>query len=127
MKLASSSDFNIISWLGTGDAVTAQNFVTTNGTSTATGGRVLSYNGEKLDGVAAGALSTADKNKIALGKYSAWSFENLFYVGTLSGAKKVVHDKLVAVMPANLGTAGCSIAEMQVTRVGGDGGIIAPK
>ena len=123
MKLASSGDFNIISWLGTGDAVTAQNIVS----GAATGGRVLSYNGEKLDGVAAGALSTADKLKIALGKYSAWSFENLFYVGTLSGAKKVVHDKLVAVMPANLGTAGCSIAEMQVTRVGGDGGIIAPK
>jgi hypothetical protein len=61
-----------------------------------------------------------------LGKYSAWSFENLFYVGTLSGAKKAVYDKLVAVMPANLGTAGCSIAEMKVTRVG-DGGIIAPK
>ena len=123
MKLASSGNFNIISWLGTGDAVTAQNIVS----GAATGGRVLSYNGEKLDGVAAGALSTADKLKIALGKYSAWSFENLFYVGTLSGAKKVVHDKLVAVMPANLGTAGCSIAEMQVTRVGGDGGIIAPK
>jgi len=32
----------------------------------------------------------------------------------------------VAVIPANLGTAGCSIAEMQVARAT-DGGVIAPK
>ena len=113
---------NIISWLGTGDAVTSQLFVSGN----ATGGRVLSYNGEKLDGVASGALNAADKLKIALGKYSAWSFEQLFYVGTLTGARKTVYDRLVAVMPANLGTAGCSMAEMQVVRAT-DGGVIAPK
>lgn len=122
MQKASSSNFNIVSWVGTGDAVTAQLFVSGN----ATGGRVLSYNGEKLEGVASGALNAADKLKIALGKYSAWSFEQLFYVGTLTGARKTVHDKLVAVMPANLGSAGCSMAEMQVVRAT-DGGVIAPK
>jgi hypothetical protein len=122
MRLPSSGNFNIVSWLGTGDAVSAQNFVSGN----ATGGRVLSYNGEKLDGVASGGLNAADKLKIALGKYSAWSFEQLFYVGTLTGARKTVYDKLVAVIPANLGTAGCSMAEMQVVRAT-DGGVIAPK
>ena len=122
MQKASSSNFNIVSWVGTGDAVTSQLFVSGN----ATGGRVLAYNGEKLDGVASGALNAADKLKIALGKYSAWSFEQLFYVGTLTGAKKTVYDKLVSVIPANLGTAGCSMAEMQVVRAT-DGGVIAPK
>lgn len=117
-----STGFNIVSWLGTSDAVTAQAFVSGN----ATGARLLAYNGEKLDGVAAGGFSAADKNKIALGKYSGWSFENLFYVGTLTGARKTVYDKLVSVIPGNLGTAGCTLAEMKVNRAT-DGGVIAPK
>jgi hypothetical protein len=122
MRMTSGFNGNIISWLGTSDAVRALNISNGN----ITGGRVLSYNGERLDGVAAGALNAADKNKIALGKYSGWSFEQLFYVGTLSGARKTVYDKLVSVIPANLGTAGCSMAEMQVIRPT-DGGVIAPK
>jgi len=125
MKLASSGNFNIVSWVGTSDAVTALNIVS----GAATGGRVLAYNGEKLDGVAAGSyITSADKAKIALGKYSAWSFENLFYVGTLAtgSAKKTVYNKLVSVIPGNLGTAGVALTDMTVTRTT-DGGIIAPK
>ena len=118
MRLPSSGNFNIVSWLGTSDAVSAYN--------SGSGARILAYNGEKLDGVAAGAITSADKLKIALGKYSAWSFEQLFYVGTLTGARKTVYDKLVAVIPANIGSAGCTMAEMQVVRAT-DGGVIAPK
>lgn len=118
MRLPSSGNFNIVSWVGTPDAVTAYN--------SGNGGRVIAYNGEILEGVATGAFSAADKNKIALGKYSAWSFENLFYVGSLTGARKAVYDRLVANLPANLGSAGVSLAEMQVTR-SSDGGVIAPK
>ena len=120
MKLASSGNFNIVSWVGTSDAVTAYN--------SGSGGRVLAYNGEKLDGVAAGAITSADKAKIALGKYSAWSFENLFYVGTLAtgSAKKTVYNKLVSVIPGNIGSAGVALTDMTVTRTT-DGGIIAPK
>jgi len=124
MKLPSSGNFNIVSWVGTPDAVTALGLVSGN----ITGGRVLAYNGEKLDGVAAGAMTAADKSKIALGKYSAWSFEQLFYVGTLANgsAKKTVYNKLLATIPANLGSAGVSMADMSVTRTT-DGGTIAPK
>jgi hypothetical protein len=114
-----STGFNIVSWLGTGDAKT----------SVTGGGRVLAYNGEKLDGVAGGNdLTTADRDKIALGRYSAWSFENLFYVGTLTtgSPRKVVYDKLVSVMPANIGSAGVALSAMQVNRTA-DGGVIAPK
>ena len=120
MRLPSSGNFNIVSWLGTPDAVTAYN--------SGSGGRVLAYNGEKLDGIAAGALTDADKDKIRTGKYSAWSFENLFYVGTLASgsAKKAVYDKLVANIPSNLGTAGVAISTMSVTRTT-DGGTIMPK
>jgi hypothetical protein len=120
MRLPSSGNFNIVSWLGTPDAVTAYN--------SGSGGRVLAYNGEKLDGIAAGALTDADRDKIRTGKYSAWSFENLFYVGTLASgsAKKAVYDKLVANIPSNLGTAGVAISTMRVTRTT-DGGTIMPK
>jgi hypothetical protein len=114
-----STGFNIISWLGTGDAKT----------SVTGGGRVLAYNGEKLDGVAGGSdLSAADINKIALGKYSAWSFEQLFYVGTLTtgSAKKAVYDRLVSAIPTNIGAAGVALSAMQVVRTV-DGGVIAPK
>lgn len=120
MRLPSSGNFNIVSWLGTPDAVTAYN--------SGSGGRVLAYNGEKLDGIAAGALTDADRDKIRTGKYSAWSFEQLFYVGTLASgsAKKAVYDKLVANIPSNLGTAGVAISTMSVTRTT-DGGTIMPK
>jgi hypothetical protein len=121
MKLPSAGDYNIISWLGTPDAITAY--------SSGSGGRVLSYNGEKLDGVAAGTWTDADRNKIRLGKYSAWTFENLFYKSTLSAtsAGKKVYDVLVAAIPANIGTAGVATdTSFKVTRTT-DGGVIAPK
>jgi len=120
MQKPSSGAFNIVSWLGTPDAVTAYN--------SGSGGRVLAYNGEKLDGIAAGALTDADRDKIRTGKYSAWSFEQLFYVGTLASgsAKKAVYDKLVANIPLNLSSAGVAISTMSVTRTT-DGGTIMPK
>jgi hypothetical protein len=119
MKLPSSGDFNIVSWLGTSDAITARD--------SGNGGRVLSYNGEKLEGVAAGSFSEADRNKIRLGKYSAWNFENLFTKGTLTGNNKVVYDKLVATIPANLGSSGvANDTSFKVTRTT-DGSVIEPK
>ena len=119
MKLPSSGDFNIVSWLGTSDAITARD--------SGNGGRVLSYNGEKLEGVAAGSFSEADRNKIRLGKYSAWNFENLFTKGTLKGNNKVVYDKLVSTIPANLGSSGvANDSSFKVTRTT-DGSVIAPK
>ena len=121
MKLPSAGDYNIVSWLGTSDAITAY--------SSGSGGRVLSYNGEKLDGVSAGTWTDADRNKIRLGKYSAWTFENLFYKSTLSAtsAGKKVYDALVAAIPANIGTAGvANDSSFKVTRTT-DGGVIAPK
>jgi hypothetical protein len=119
MRLPSSGDFNIVSWLGTSDAINAYN--------SGTGGRVLSYNGEKLEGVAAGSFSEADRNKIRLGKYSAWNFENLFTKGTLTGNPKIVYDKLVSTIPSNLGSSGvANDSSFKVTRTT-DGSVIAPK
>ena len=90
-------------------------------------GSWFSYNGEKLEGVAAGSFSEADRNKIRLGKYSAWNFENLFTKGTLTGNNKVVYDKLVSTIPSNLGSSGvANDSSFKVTRTT-DGSVIAPK
>jgi hypothetical protein len=92
-----------------------------------TGGRVLSYNGERLNGVAAGAWTEEDRNKIRLGKYAAWNFENLYYKQGISTNAKKVYNKLVATIPANLGSAGvANNTSFKVSR-STDGGIIAPK
>ncbi len=121
MQKPSSGNFNMVSWLGTPDAITAY--------SSGTGGRVLAYNGEKLDGVAAGAWTDADRNKIRLGKYSAWTFQNLFIKpGLLSTSPEwIVYNALVARIPGNIGTAGvANDSSFKVTRTT-DGGVIAPK
>jgi len=65
---------NMIGWVGTGDAKNVANK-----------GQILSYNGVKLDGIASGSNGTAnlsadDKNKVRTGAYTAWSYENLFYL-----------------------------------------------
>jgi hypothetical protein len=119
MQKASSGNFNIISWLGTPDAVTARN--------SGNGGRVLAYNGERLEGVAAGAWTEADRNKIRLGKYAAWNFENLYYKSNISANAKKVYDKLVETIPANIGSAGVAVdSSFKVNRTT-DGGVISPK
>ena len=119
MQKASSGNFNIISWLGTPDAVTARN--------SGNGGRVLAYNGERLEGVAAGAWTEPDRDKIRLGKYAAWNFENLYYKSTISANAKKVYDKLVATIPANIGSAGVAVdSSFKVNRTT-DGGVISPK
>jgi hypothetical protein len=120
MRFPSSGDFNIVSWLGTPDASRAYN--------SGNGGRVLAYNGERLDGLATtGSWTEADRNKVRLGKYSAWNFENLYTKGDLKGSNKVVYETLVASIPGNIGSAGvASDSSFKVTR-STDGGVIAPK
>jgi hypothetical protein len=132
-KVQGSTDYSATEVLGNGGYISGGgikdlfktngtvNCVSVLGTSDAVGvvgsGRVLSYNGEKLDGVAAGALNTADKDKIRSGKYPLWSFENLYYAGKPSASKLTVFNNLSATFGDDtLGTAGVSSASMQVKR-----------
>ena len=119
MKLPSASNFNVVSWVGTPDAISAYD--------AGKGGRVLAYNGERLNGVAEGNWTEDDRNKIRLGKYAAWNFENLYTKATLTAAQTTVYNKLKATIPANLGSAGVAIdSNFKVARTT-DGGVIAPK
>jgi hypothetical protein len=121
---------NMIGWVGTGDAKNAANK-----------GQILSYNGVKLDGIASGSggsatLSTADKNKVRTGAYTAWSYENLFYltsgfeqdgVTAWSTAKKAaivtVYNKLKTDLSAGatseslIGNSGTALDSMLVNRL----------
>jgi hypothetical protein len=119
LQKPSSGNFNIISYISSSDAVTAYNL--------GTGARVLALNGEKLDGIAAGAITEADRDKIRLGKYSGWNFEQLYYKSNISAGAKIVYNKLVATIPANIGSSGVALdSKFKVTRAT-DGGVIAPK
>ena len=124
-----SGSTNIVSILGTSDAKTVWN-------SGANGGRIISFNGERLDGVATtGAMTTADKDKIRYGKYTVWSTQMLYSVGApaVGTAKKAVYDALTALTDAELGVNGVATSTMQVNRTLAtskgatiDGGAIRP-
>ncbi|NBR48621.1 hypothetical protein EBU02_07240 [bacterium] len=118
---------NVVSVLGTSDAKTVWN-------SGSNGGRILSYNGEKLEGLATtGSMTTPDKDKVRSGKYSLWSFENFFYVGTPTGNKQAVINTLSTA--ANYDSASIALSSMQVKRTAAttpttaspDAGVIEPK
>ena len=127
--MISSGSKNIVSVLGSGDAKTVYN-------SGSNGGRIISYNGEILTGLATtGSMTTADKDKIRYGKYSLWSTQMLYSLGTPAAntAKKAVYDALTALTDAELGVNGVATTSMQVSRTlntakGGtiDGGLIKP-
>jgi hypothetical protein len=128
LMIASGSK-NIVSILGTGDAKTVWNLGSN-------GGRIISFNGERLDGVATtGAMTTADKNAIRYGKYTLWSTQMLYSLGApaVGTAKKAVYDALTALTDTELGANGVATSTMQVNRTLAtskgatiDGGAIRP-
>jgi hypothetical protein len=109
---------DLVTFLSVNDAVAAR----------ANGAVFCSYNGVKLNDVAAGGtvLSAADKAKVTNGKYTAWSYENMYRRNSLTGGDAVtVYDGIKAAIPANLGSAGIALADMAVGRES-DGGVVAP-
>lgn len=97
----------LVSWLGTGDTKT----------SLTNGGKILSYNGEILSDLSASpyTLGTTDRAKVRNGKYTAWSYENLFYSGTLTGDYSTFYTDLKSRLTATLiGTAGLALTEMKI-------------
>jgi hypothetical protein len=109
---------DLVTWLSLNDAVTARN----------NGAVLCSYNGVKLNDIATAGtvLSAADKAKVTNGKYTAWSYENMYRRSSLTGGDAVtVYDGIKAAIPANLGSAGIALADMAVGREL-DGGTVAP-
>ena len=97
----------LVSWLGTGDTKT----------SLTNGGKILSYNGEILSDLSASpyTLGATDRAKVRNGKYTAWSYENLFYSGTLSGDYSTFYNDIKSrLTPTLIGTSGLALSEMKI-------------
>lgn len=151
-QVSAAAPINLVSWIGSGDAVTASAFSSGN----ATGAKALAYNGEKLDltwstttnGTTSWStgLSPADRAKIRNGKYTAWSFQNLYYKGqtaTPTGNDLVFFNEIRnRLTPTVVGSSGLAMSEMKIpvdptasplapsstdaSKRTTDGGIVAP-
>ena len=82
------------------------------------GGAYLNYEGTSYQ-------STSDNAKVASGKYTLWSYENLMNVDTISTDQAAIRDLLVPAIDTNIGTAGIKLGDMSATR-DEDGGLVAP-
>lgn len=113
-----NQDISVVSFLSTGDTRTAM-----------TGGAIaLGYNGVKLSDFATngGTITTADRNKITQGAYTAWGYQYFYRLPTItSGNKLSVYNLMFSNIPSNLGSAGLAKNLMQVARQV-DGGVVTP-
>ncbi len=110
-------DVVIMSWVSSTDAATGA----------AAGGRILAFNGSSITPTATTSLSTTDINKVAYGQYTAWSFQQFLYHGTLSAQEATFRTNLISGLnnQALLLNNGIAIATMAVSRAQ-DGGTVAP-
>lgn len=63
---------------------------------------------------------------VTSGKYTLWGYQQFFNVAGLSNEEETFKTTLINALPSSLGSAGITIPEMQVHRIGGEGGTILP-
>jgi len=125
-QVIAPSKLYLLTWITYGDARTARG----TGFATARTAEVLGYNGVILSGLAGdnppSTISAADKALVAEGKYTAWNFQQLYYVSSRTGATTVYNTlKDYLNNTTNIGSAGLTLGEMHVNRTT-DGGTILP-
>ncbi|MFA7345270.1 MAG: hypothetical protein WC003_13280 [Terrimicrobiaceae bacterium] len=111
----------LVTWLSLNDAVTARQ----------NGAKILGYNGVILTDIAGTpgqpantTMSATDKAKITEGAYTAWGYENMYRLNSItSGDKVTVYDAIKNNLV--LSTAGIALTDMHVGRAV-DGGVVAP-
>jgi hypothetical protein len=118
--LQAASQIHLVSWISTADAVPARQ----------AGAKILGWNGSILDSLNTGTtVSATDLAKITEGQYTAWTFQNLYYVGTLTPDEDAVYTAIKTGIPASLVAAGyvpgVPATIMHVSR-GDDGAPVAP-
>lgn len=107
-----------LTWLSTADAQNAA----------AAGAKIIAFNGEKVTPLAAGhpdvyqgsGFNQADFFKIARGAYSAWSYQHLYYSGSLTPNEQSWYDAMKTTwIPQGLQITanGLRLEDMQVQRV----------
>ena len=119
-ELAPAGQIHLITWITAADAVPAR----------VAGGKILGWNGSTLDSLNTGTVVNAtDLAKITEGQYSAWTFQNLYYNGSLNADETAVYNAIKTGIPASLIAAGyvpgLPLTVMNVSRPD-DGAPIAP-
>jgi hypothetical protein len=96
-ELAPAGQLYLITWNNAADALIAR----------VAGGKILGWNGSTLDSLNTGSVINAtDLAKITEGQYSAWTFQNLYYNGSLSTDENTVYSAIKAGIPTTLIAAG---------------------
>ena len=116
----------LLTWITYSDALSARG----NGTASTRTAEVLGYNGVTLPGLSGdnppSTMGAADKALVANGQYTAWNFQQLYYINGTSGASTVFTDLKSRLNSASvIGSAGMALGEMNVNRTV-DGGTILP-
>jgi hypothetical protein len=120
-----NQDILLLTWLSTADAKNAAD----------NGGKILAYNGVKVTPItAAGSYQSSgfnevDFKKIATGAYSAWSYQHLYYHGSLSANEQKWYDDMKATyLPSGLQITsnGVRLGDVTVSRPDDGFPIVAP-
>ena len=125
--LLRNQPITLLTWLSTSDS---------RGAATA-GARILAFNGEKVTPLSSSdtnnynlsGFNQADFFKIAKGAYSAWSYQHLYYHGSLNANETTWYDSMKATyLPAGLQQTanGLTLGDMQVSRPDDGFPIVAP-
>lgn len=118
-------DVVLLTWLSTADALNA---------ATA-GAKIIAYNGVKVTPIAtagsylSSGFSEADFKKIATGAYSPWSYQHLYYHGSLSANEQIWYDAMKSTyIPSGLQLTsnGVRLGDVSVSRPDDGFPIVAP-
>jgi hypothetical protein len=90
--LFEKADILLLTWLSTADSRNARD----------AGGKILAYNGEIVNPIAPAdpanylnsGFNEVDFKKIATGAYSAWSYQHLYYSGSLNAGETAWYDAM---------------------------------
>jgi hypothetical protein len=116
----------LLTWITYSDALSARG----TGLASARNAEVLGYNGVTLPGLTGdnppSTMGAGDKALVANGQYTAWNFQQLYYINSTTGASTVFTDIKSRLNSADvIGSAGMPLGEMFVNRTV-DGGTILP-
>lgn len=125
-QLRAAEKLYLLTWITYSDARSARG----TGLASARNAEVLGYNGVILSGLAGDSpsetINAADKALVANGLYTAWNFQQLYYLSSQSGASTVFNElKSRLNQDSIIGSAGIKMLDMQVNRTV-DGGTILP-
>jgi len=110
------SGFSFVSYLTVSDALAATGYdPETNTSSGGEGATAMTYNGQRYS-----------EENVINGAYSLWGYQQFYAAPDLTPGEQAFDTALRDTIPTNMGTAGIPIPDMNVERLGGDGGIILP-